>query len=107
MKKLSDAGSLLDIPRCCQVLDILANAKRLEVVFNLYLGELCVTELAHCVGISQSALSQHLAKMREAGVVASRREGVVVYYRLAMPEVMGVLEEVTRFLGNPPLPFSK
>lgn len=52
-------------------------------------GERSVTQLAHQIDLSQSALSQHLAKMREAGVVETRRHGLVVYYRIAMPGSAG------------------
>ena len=46
-----------------------------------------VGALARAVGLSQSALSQHLAKMRAAGVVAYRRDGPTVWYRLANPQI--------------------
>jgi len=80
------------------VLNICSNAKRLKVVVALSEGEQSVKQLAHQVDISQSALSQHLAKMREAGVVETRRHGLVVYYRLAMPHLIGLLEEVVLFV---------
>lgn len=102
MQQLSNIGSFPNIPKCSQLLDILANGKRLEIILILYQGELCVTELARRIGMSQSALSQHLAKMREAGVVASRRDKLLVYYRLAMPKVIDLVDEVTRFLKSNP-----
>ncbi|MGV2053009.1 ArsR/SmtB family transcription factor, partial [Agrobacterium sp. 22-209-1] len=61
-------------------------------------NEQSVKQLAHQVDLSQSALSQHLAKMREAGVVETRRHGLVVYYRLIMPELIGLLKEVVLFV---------
>ncbi|NSZ66628.1 metalloregulator ArsR/SmtB family transcription factor (plasmid) [Agrobacterium tumefaciens] len=68
----------------------------------MFKGERSVTQLAHQIDLSQSALSQHLAKMREAGVVETRRHGLVVYYRIAMPGVSGLLEEVKQLLeANP------
>jgi ArsR family transcriptional regulator len=45
-------------------------------------GELCVCELTHALGLSQPKVSRHLAYLRDAGVVADRRQGVWVYYRL-------------------------
>lgn len=102
MLRADNPKDALYFQRCGQVLNIVANAKRLEVVLTLSSGEQSVTQLASQIDISQSALSQHLAKMREAGVVEARRRGLAVYYRLAMPEIIGILKEVERFLeANP------
>lgn len=84
--------------RCAQLLEITSNVKRLEVLHRLADGEESVTKLAHQIDLSQSALSQHLAKMRKAGVVETRRHGLTVYYRLAMPGLVGIVEEVMIFL---------
>lgn len=86
--------------RCGEVLNILSNSKRVEVVLELAIGEQSVKKLAQQVNLSQSALSQHLAKMREAGVVETRRQGLVIYYRLTMPGLIGLLREVTSFLES-------
>ena len=45
-------------------------------------GELCVCELTHAIGVSQPHLSRHLAQLRELAVVADRRAGLWVYYRI-------------------------
>jgi ArsR family transcriptional regulator len=45
-------------------------------------GELCVCELTHALGESQPKISRHLAQLREAGIVADRRQGVWIHYRL-------------------------
>jgi DNA-binding transcriptional ArsR family regulator len=66
------------------LLKLLANENRLLILCRLALeGEMAVNELADSVGLSQSALSQHLAKMREEGLLATRREAQTVFYRLA------------------------
>lgn len=51
-------------------------------------GELCVCEFTHAFRVSQPMVSRHLAQLRQAGVVADRREGLWVYYRLhdALPD---------------------
>jgi DNA-binding transcriptional ArsR family regulator len=54
-------------------------------------GEVSVSDLANAVGLSQSALSQHLAKMREEGLLATRREAQTVYYRIANPDAARLL----------------
>ncbi len=53
--------------------------------------EVNVSALARTVGLSQSALSQHLAKMRAAGVVTCRRDGATVRYSLANPQITELL----------------
>ncbi len=64
-------------------LSLLANAKRLLILCELSKGEASVGALQASVGISQSALSQHLAKLREAGMVATRREGQTIHYSIS------------------------
>ena len=66
-----------------QVLRALANERRLMILCKLVeWGEANVTTLAEAVGLSQSALSQHLARMREEGIVDYRREGQTLWYRV-------------------------
>lgn len=65
-----------------RLLRALANPHRLLVLCVLSEGELAVGELNARVSLSQSALSQHLAVLREDGLVATRRDGQVIYYRL-------------------------
>jgi DNA-binding transcriptional ArsR family regulator len=66
------------------LLKLLANENRLLILCRLALnGEVSVSNLSAEVGLSQSALSQHLAKMREEGLVATRRDGQTVFYRMA------------------------
>jgi ArsR family transcriptional regulator len=69
----------------CQTL---ANPKRLEIIDHLRGGELGVTQLAEAMNIGQANLSQHLALMREKGIVLARREGVNVFYRLSNPKII-------------------
>jgi ArsR family transcriptional regulator, virulence genes transcriptional regulator len=65
-------------------LRLIANEKRLLMLCRLALaGELSVTALGEDVNLSQSALSQHLAKLRGDGLVTTRRESQTLYYRIA------------------------
>jgi DNA-binding transcriptional ArsR family regulator len=74
-RKAAEAASLLKL---------LANENRLLILCRLAIaGELSVGSLADAVSLSQSALSQHLAKMREDGLVATRRDAQTIYYRIA------------------------
>jgi len=69
-----------------QRLSLLSNPKRLLILCRLAQGEAPVGALQQAVGLGQSALSQHLAKLRAAGVVATRREGQTIHYRIADPD---------------------
>jgi len=77
--------------RAADLLGSMAHPKRLLVLCNLLQGELSVGELAGRVELGQSALSQHLGKMRALGLVKTRREGQTIYYSLASAEVAAVL----------------
>ncbi len=70
------------------ILRALANERRLMILCRLVeLGEANVNSLAEAVGLSQSALSQHLARMREEGIVAYRRDSQTLWYRIADPRI--------------------
>lgn len=70
----------------------LANEARLLVLCHLgEASELSAGELTRRVGLSQSALSQHLARLREDGLVATRKEAQTVFYRVADPKVHRLL----------------
>lgn len=66
-----------------ELLKMLANDQRLIILCRLSDEEMSVTELGEHVNLTQSALSQHLAKLRAQGLVATRREGQKIHYRLA------------------------
>ncbi|MGE0565223.1 MAG: ArsR/SmtB family transcription factor [Pseudolabrys sp.] len=69
-----------------QMLKLLANENRLLILCQLAtVREMSVGEIGEAVELSQSALSQHLAKMREDGLVTTRRDGQTIYYRIADP----------------------
>jgi ArsR family transcriptional regulator len=74
------------------LLKALANECRLLVLCHLAeSGELSVGALGERVGLGQSALSQHLAKLREEGLVATRKEAQTVYYRICDPRAEQLL----------------
>ena len=79
------------------ILAALANDRRLLILCKLVAdGEATVGALAEEVGLSQSALSQHLARMREEGIVAFRRDAQTLWYRIADPRVEGLLATLHR-----------
>ncbi len=66
----------------------LANPKRIEVLFLLDEKEMCVDEIASAMKVKVPNISQHLAVMREKGVVNARREGNKMYYTIANPKTI-------------------
>lgn len=84
----------------------LSNEKRLMILCQLGDGELSVSQLLPLVGLSQSALSQHLARLRDEALVATRRDGTTIFYRIAEPAVLKVIAVLAE-IYCPPLPFEK
>lgn len=79
----------------------IANEKRLLVLCQLAEGERSVGDLAAIVGLSQSALSQHLTRLRDDALVATRRDGQTIYYRLADRRVTALIELLYREFCKP------
>jgi ArsR family transcriptional regulator, virulence genes transcriptional regulator len=78
--------------RVAELLKAIGNQRRLMVLCKLVeCGEMRVGDLAEAVGLSQSALSQHLARMRDEGLVAFRRESQTLWYRIADPRTETLL----------------
>jgi DNA-binding transcriptional ArsR family regulator len=69
----------------------LGNERRLVILCRLGAGEYSVGELQPLVGLSQSALSQHLSVLRRAGILAARREGTAMFYRISDPAAVRVI----------------
>src|SRR5271165_1014582 len=70
------------------LLRALANERRLMILCKLVeWGEASVGALAEAAGLSQSALSQHLARMRQEGIVTFRRDSQTLWYRIADPRI--------------------
>ena len=70
------------------ILRALANERRLMILCKLVeWGEASVTSLAEAVGLTQSALSQHLAKLRDERIITFRRDSQVLWYRIADPRI--------------------
>lgn len=82
-------------------LKLLANRNRLMLLCALQGEELCVSELNERIPLSQSALSQHLATLRAAGTVASRRDGQTIYYRIEDSRVARMLETLADIFCEP------
>lgn len=74
------------------LLKALSNERRLAIICALYKGEKSVTELEAIVELSQSALSQHLARLRRDGLVNTRRQAQTIYYSMNCEATHAILE---------------
>ena len=82
-------------------LKMLSNPTRLWVLCQMVQEPRCVSELEANLSISQSALSQHLAKLREQKLVKTEKQGQNMYYSIADPKVLRVLELLYTLYCNP------
>ena len=82
------------VSRASVVLKSMSNERRLMVLLHLAEGEKSVGELESLVGLSQSALSQHLARLRRDAIVQTRREAQTIYYSLKGGEAESILNTV-------------
>ena len=89
--QLNVAEMKANAKRSATFLKLLANPTRLLVLCNLIEGECCVGDLESSLDISQSALSQHLSKMRDEGIVKADKRGQHVYYSVSDPNVIEIL----------------
>ncbi|PLX36848.1 MAG: transcriptional regulator [Hyphomicrobiales bacterium] len=89
-----------------RMMKLLANEKRLMILCRLAeAGEASVGTLADSVGLSQSALSQHLAKMRQEGLVSYRRDAQTLFYRVDDADagrILMLLKDI--YCGAPGMP---
>lgn len=86
------------------LLKALANEQRLLILCHLAEGELAVGELQERLALGQSALSQHLARLREAALVQTRREAQAVRYRLADGPVQALMATLHGIYCGKPSP---
>ncbi len=84
------------VKRASALLKAMSNERRLLILCRLSEGEHSVGELCELIEISQSALSQHLAKLRHDGLVSTRRHRQTVYYSLSPGEVESILHTLHR-----------
>jgi len=84
-----------------KLLRALSNERRLMILCQLTEGERSVGELLPLIGLTQSALSQHLAMLREEGIVATRRESQVIWYRIADPAALKVMSTLAEIFCPP------
>jgi ArsR family transcriptional regulator len=86
--------------RAARLYRLLAHPARLRILDELRRDEACVCHLQAVLRRPQAYISQQLRVLREAGVVQDRKDGLLVYYRLADPQVGRLLEEMLEPAGE-------
>lgn len=89
-----------NMDRIVRLFKVLSSENRLAILTTLHHGEKSVGELERAVPLSQSALSQHLAKLRHEKVVQTRREAQTIYYSLKDKKVQDILNSICEILEN-------
>ncbi len=84
--------SRYEIEKLSQLFKSLADPSRIRILSALERYEMCVCDLAALLGVTESAVSHQLRLLRTMGLVANRREGTVLYYRLLDNHVQTLLE---------------
>ena len=84
------------IENAAKILKAMGNERRLEVLYNLYAVESNVGELEKKVRLSQSALSQHLAVLRNENIVKTRRVAQRIYYSIRDDKILRLLELIKK-----------
>jgi DNA-binding transcriptional ArsR family regulator len=87
--------------KAAALLKAISNEKRLLIMCALYSSEKNVGELEKIVGLSQSALSQHLARLRRDGIVNTRRNAQTIFYSLPDQSVKIILEALFKIYSGP------
>lgn len=82
-----------------RMLKAVANEKRLQILFAVADKEMNVGEIEKLVKLSQSALSQHLAVLRAAGIVSTRRNAQTIFYKLKDDKVKELLNLLQKLFG--------
>ena len=83
-----------------RIMKALAHPSRLMMVDELSGGERCVCELTEMVGADISTVSKHLSVLKDAGIVARRREGVQMFYRLETPCILDIFSCIEQVRGE-------
>ncbi|MBU9723743.1 MULTISPECIES: ArsR/SmtB family transcription factor [Bacillaceae] len=94
-------GNKLDIDQGAKIVKILGDKTRLNIVSLLMHDECCVCELVELLEMSQPSISQHVAKLKTAGIVKERRQGQWIFYRVDPDsEAFPLVESIVQHFPN-------
>lgn len=100
MANMRPATQKATIRSLVSVFQAVGQPTRLRILLAIGDGEACVCHLEAVLKLRQATISQHLMTLREVGLVTSRRDGRNVFYRLADPAVLDLLEEAAALAGH-------
>lgn len=83
------------------LLKLVANEQRLMILCRLREGEASVGEMVDLCGLSQSSVSQHLGRLRESGLVQTRRQGTTIYYSIGNSDIDALMTFLCDRFGRP------
>jgi ArsR family transcriptional regulator, arsenate/arsenite/antimonite-responsive transcriptional repressor len=91
--------SIVELERAAKVLKLLGDKTRLTIIAMLKMRECCVCEFLEVFEMSQPSISQHLRKLKDAGMVKEERRGQWIYYSLnTQSEMYGIMEDILEHL---------
>ena len=93
--------NISSLDQLASLMQAIGHPSRLQILLAIGDGEACVCHLEAAFGWRQAYLSQHLAALREAGLVTDRRESRFIFYRLADPRLISVLGTLAEMQGIP------
>jgi DNA-binding transcriptional ArsR family regulator len=92
--------NILAIEGIAELLQIISQPARLQILLTIGDGEACVCHLEAVLGWRQAYISQHLMALREAGLVTDRRQGRFIHYRLRDPRLLDLVRQAARLRGE-------
>ncbi|MEM3579147.1 MAG: metalloregulator ArsR/SmtB family transcription factor [Candidatus Bathyarchaeia archaeon] len=97
LKELANAVVNVDeAESLCRTLRALADTNRIRILKLLEVREMCVCEIMIALGLTQPTASHHLRILENARLIKGRKEGKWVFYKIAKPEIMRILQELDR-----------
>lgn len=87
----AEAIADIDLERLALTYKIMGDPTRLKIILALRGGEMCVCDIAAYLGLSESAISHQLRRLRESSLVRSRRDGQILYYSLDDSHVLDLV----------------
>jgi ArsR family transcriptional regulator len=92
----------LSVDAVSRLLALIGQPARVQILMVIGAQEACVCHLEAVLGMRQASISQHLMALRKANLVTTSREGRNIFYRLAQPEVMAILQQAAAAAGIQP-----
>lgn len=88
----------INIINTSNVLKLLSDPQKLRIIHAIKYEELCVCDIGHLLGVTKSAISHQMRKLREFDLVSSNKKGKMVYYRLKNMKILDLLKDIDLFM---------